>query len=131
MAYDAADGYVLLFGGVHSSVLGDTWEFHSGAWTQLSTSSSPPARWLASMVYDAADGYVLLFGGYDGTSRLADTSEVIGGDWTQLSKFSTPSTPIVVSTPPDAAVGTVMLFPATTFTRSSEDRRAGKEVSSR
>src|SRR5205807_277122 len=56
MAYDAADGYILLFGGAGNTVgiLGDTWEFHGGQWTQLSPASSPSPRQYPSMVYDAA-----------------------------------------------------------------------------
>src|SRR5438445_689575 len=60
MAYDAADGYVLLFGGVHPTVLCDacTWDFSAG--TQTSTFRSPPPPLRATMLVDDDAAYVLL-----------------------------------------------------------------------
>ncbi len=113
MAYDGADGYVLLFGGTNSSgqYVADTWKFQAGAWTQLSTSSSPPPRGYASMAYDAADGYVLLFGGASSTSYLGDTWKFQAGTWTQLSTSSSPSPRYgIASMAYDAADGYVLLF---------------------
>src|SRR5439155_27836 len=115
-AYDVADGYVLLFGGSNNiggtSVLGDTWEFHAGIWTQLSPTSSPSPRAGASMVYDAADGYVLLFVGVDGnnTAPLGDTWEFHAGAWTLLSPTSSPSPRDGASMVYDSADGYVLLF---------------------
>jgi len=115
-AYDVADGYVLLFGGSNNiggtSVLGDTWEFHAGIWTQLSPTSSPSPRAGASMVYDAADGYVLLFGGVDGnnTAPLGDTWEFHAGAWTQLFPSSSPSSHFFASMVYDEADQYVLLF---------------------
>ena len=44
MAYDAADGTVVLFGGQgRSGSLGDTWTWDGSAWTQAHPSTSPPA----------------------------------------------------------------------------------------
>ena len=38
MAWDAADGYVLLFGGVSASgVLSDTWTYVNGTWTNVTS----------------------------------------------------------------------------------------------
>src|SRR2546426_418399 len=114
MAYDEADGYVLLFGGSNNiggtSPLGDTWKFNAGVWTQLSPSTSPSPRVLASMVYDAANGYVLLFGGLDGNLYpLGDTWEFHAGTWTQLFPSTSPS-PRFASMAYDAADGYVLLF---------------------
>jgi hypothetical protein len=83
MAYDAADGYVLLFGGQNStSYLGDTWNFTQGNWTRLNVSTAPSNRSEASMVYDSGDGYVLLFGGTSGTRKAwGDTWSFKGGSW--------------------------------------------------
>jgi hypothetical protein len=71
IAYDAKDGYVLLFGGFAggSYVTGDTWEFSNGTWTNLSKqlASAPPARGSAQMGYDPTDSCVLLYGGFDYT----------------------------------------------------------------
>lgn len=85
MAYDAADDYVVLFGGYASASMfySDTWTFHAGKWTQLFPASHPPARAYASMVYDAKDGYILLFGGFNHSGKFGDTWTFRGGVWTQ------------------------------------------------
>jgi hypothetical protein len=64
IAYDAATGNVVLFGGHGSGVLGDTWVWDGSAWTQQHPAASPPARWGAAMAYDAATGNVVLFSGF-------------------------------------------------------------------
>src|SRR5256712_3828720 len=81
MAYDATDAHILLFGEVNTTaagftILGDTWKFQSGSWTQLFPAISPSPRASSSMAFDGNDGYVLLFGGEDviaGTSFQGDT----------------------------------------------------------
>src|SRR2546425_1168878 len=111
MAYDAADGYVLLFGGYnHTSFHGDTWEFNAGSWTQLFPSMSPPPRYYASMTYDTADGYVLLFGGGNSGGLLSDTWEFKAGTWTQLSPSVSPSPRESSSMAYDATDGHLLLF---------------------
>ncbi len=74
MAYDAATGNVVLFGGVNNTYLGDTWVWSGSTWTKQAPATSPPPRWSASMAYDAATGNVVLFGGNEG--------EPLGGTWT-------------------------------------------------
>jgi PKD domain/Galactose oxidase, central domain len=95
IAYDAADGYVVLFGGLNTAVgaLGDTWILRNGTWSNISsTAGTPPAaRFDASMAYDAANGYVVLFGGESASGFfLNDTWEFQAGRWSQLS----PSGPV-------------------------------------
>ena len=93
MAYDQADGYLLLFGGVGSSLYGDTWEFSAGKWTQLTGANSPGGRWDSGMTYDATDGYVFLFGGLGGTyglTALNDSWSYLGGAWTPISTSTAP-----------------------------------------
>ena len=65
MAYDAATGTVVLFGGDGSAParLGGTWTWDGTTWTKQHPATSPPARSGASMAYDAATGTVVLFGG--------------------------------------------------------------------
>ncbi|HZY69726.1 MAG TPA: PKD domain-containing protein [Thermoplasmata archaeon] len=64
MTYDAADGYVVLFGGYSNSLYGDTWTFNGTNWSKCpAQNGTPPAMNAANLVYDAADGYVLLTGG--------------------------------------------------------------------
>jgi galactose oxidase-like protein len=115
MAYDAKDGYVVLFGGSASdaSSLADTWEFKAGQWTELLPSVSPTARSDAGMVYDAKDGYLLLFGGYSSVTSsgyLSDTWKFVGGTWTQLSPSSSPTARADMGTAYDAKDGYVLLF---------------------
>lgn len=110
MVYDAADSYVVLFGGyTGSSYLSATWEFSGGQWTQLTPATAPPARSAAAMTYDAADGYVLMYGGYNG-GYLGDTWMFVGGQWSQLSPTSSPGPLDSASMAYDAADGYVVLF---------------------
>jgi Galactose oxidase, central domain len=65
MAYDAATGTVVLFGGccTLTSQFGDTWTWDGTTWTKQHPAASPTARDSAAMAYDAATGTVALFGG--------------------------------------------------------------------
>ncbi|MCI4362918.1 MAG: kelch motif-containing protein [Thermoplasmata archaeon] len=83
MTYDAADKYVVLFGGSNGSFLGDTWSFN-GFWTHLTPATSPSNRSAAAFAYDYKDGYALLFGGLGGSGRLGDTWKFLHGAWTHL-----------------------------------------------
>jgi galactose oxidase-like protein len=88
LAYDAADGYFVLFGGhENTSILGDTWVFRNGAWTNLTAtvSPSPGPRYYPAMAWDPAERAVVLFGGSDGTHSLSDTWFFAGGHWTNVS----------------------------------------------
>ena len=74
MAYDAATGNVVLFGGEQVGTssgipLTDTWTWNGTNWTELHPATSPTARYLAQMAYDPATGNVVLFGGTDGYSK--------------------------------------------------------------
>ena len=93
MAYDEADGYVLLFGGENASAyLGDTWNFTNGNWTRLNVSSGPANRSEASMTYDEADGYVLLFGGTSSVHKAwGDTWTFQAGHWTNVTASAGPA----------------------------------------
>lgn len=85
MAYDAARGVSVLFGGYLPT--DDTWESHDGTtWTQRSPSNRPAARAYAAMAYDSHRARTVLFGGI-GTSGVhyTDTWEWDGNDWLQLS----------------------------------------------
>ncbi len=88
MAYDARDGYVVMFGGTGAAgVLGDTWTFQYGRWTQVATTpaTAPSPRASAGLLYDAIDSRVILFGGAGLTGApLSDTWSFAGGVWTNL-----------------------------------------------
>ena len=122
MAYDAKDGYVLLFGGISPSgtALGDTWEFLNGNWTQLHPSTSPAARYGAMMTYDVADGYILLFGGQSGSTYYSDSWTFVGGSWTQL-VGSSPSARAFGGLAWDNKTGYTVLFGGTSGTAALGD----------
>ena len=61
MAYDAATGTVVLFGGNGNS--SGTWTWDGTTWTEQHPAVHPPARDFAAMAHDAATGTVVLFGG--------------------------------------------------------------------
>ena len=100
MVWDAADGFVLLFGGIDgASYLGDTWSFKGGKWTEIqsaqatagqctqlsngATVSCPVPRAAMGMAWDGFDDYVALFGGSNG-GDLGDSWKFSGGAWTEL-----------------------------------------------
>jgi PKD repeat protein len=97
MAYDAANGYLVLFGGetlpTHEP-LNDTWTFRAGVWTNItgSAGSAPSPRYGEAMTYDAADGYVILAGGQSPDyTQLTDIWEFHSGLWTELSATGLPA----------------------------------------
>ena len=76
MAYDAATGTAVLFGGTTNIAhveLGDTWTWDGTTWTQQHPATSPPHRLDASMAYDPATRTVVLFGGSSSRSTFGDT----------------------------------------------------------
>jgi PKD repeat protein len=84
MAYDAADGYIVLFGG-YTYAFGfsaETWELYSGQWWAVSPKNPPLARYIASMVYVPSLSGVLLFGGFNLDDNLVnDTWTFSNGAW--------------------------------------------------
>jgi len=113
MAYDARDGYSVLFGGggcQANKPCSDTWSFKGGKWRDLKPARAPSPRVQPSMVYDPADGYVLLFGGSTtagagkaGTT-YGDTWMFRGEKWTALK-----TSPI----PPARTAGAMAYNPST------------------
>jgi hypothetical protein len=121
MAYDEADGVVVLFGGQSTNltggviVLGGTWIYRAGTWENLTAqlSSVPAPRTDAAMVYDPVDGYVLLFGGAGGTggnTPLGDTWVFHDFTWTQLTPAASPPAARQPAVAWDEATGNVLLF---------------------
>ncbi|MFC4305183.1 cadherin-like beta sandwich domain-containing protein [Cohnella boryungensis] len=76
MAYDPVSGGLILFGGQgQSGVLGDTWLWKNGAWTQLTgLAQSPSPRAGAQMAYDGER--LVLFGGY----TLSGSTKIPNGE---------------------------------------------------
>lgn len=94
MTYDAADGYVVLFGGYSNSLFNDTWTFNGTNWTHLSTPVAPPKMNAPDMVYDPVDGYVMLTGGTTAISGVNGygfnaTWEFLAGTWTNITSTVT------------------------------------------
>src|SRR5437762_1501196 len=82
---------------------------HVVHWTQRSPSTSPPARFGATMAYDTARGNMLLFGGYDANQSYNDTWAWDGSNWAQLAPTTSPTSgsPSLTFAP---GVGKVVLF---------------------
>lgn len=93
MAYDAARGRTVLFGGWRTGVgnLGDTWEWDGSGWIRHTPAQSPPARSFHMMAFDQARGVTVLFGGI-GTSFFNDTWEWNGSNWQQVITAHSPPT---------------------------------------
>ena len=90
LAYDAVDGYAVLFGGYNDpTYFSDTWTYSAGVWTPISPAPSPYARAFAGFVWDAANGYALLLPGLGGSK---DTWGFVHGLWTPIAS-STPTGP--------------------------------------
>ena len=119
MTYDAADGYVLMFGGMDYTQTTHAWTyaFQDLNWSNLTPTLSvvPSPRYGAAMAYDAADHETILFGGCPDTTcqpAYGDTWAYAGGHWTDL-------TPTLMLSPParaeasmtyDAGDGMLLLF---------------------
>jgi hypothetical protein len=93
MAFDAASGQVVLFGGVgstSSAPLGDTWVWNGVTWKEVVTAHKPPARFLHTMAYDPVTQKVVMFGGDGGSKILNDTWIWNGSDWLPAPAQATP-----------------------------------------
>ncbi|MDE1821893.1 MAG: PKD domain-containing protein [Euryarchaeota archaeon] len=124
-AYDPVDGYAVLFGGCApmfitgfcGGMLGDTWKFTAGNWTQLSPGIAPSNRMAAGIAFDgAADRYVVLFGGQLGNNNRSagDTWRFSGGRWSNItSAVGAPPSPRSLEVDQmtwDTQAGAVLLF---------------------
>lgn len=84
-AYDAREGDIVLFGGTTAlGSLNDTWVFHNGSWSNVTSAVGPPNGG-GEMAYDAADGYILWVAGNGGTWTFSN------GSWTHLNPPTYPS----------------------------------------
>jgi hypothetical protein len=108
IAYDAARGKVMLFGGqeLFGAVLADTWEWDGSFWTPRMPATSPPARSGHALAYDTRRQRVVLFGG----GGRADTWEWSGSDWTQRLPRTSPPGRSGHAMTWDEARGRVVLF---------------------
>jgi hypothetical protein len=124
LTWDAADGYLLLFGGcaqhtvrgvnpdacANRGALNDTWAFRGGVWTPLNVSG--PNRFGShlgspALAYDAADGYAVLV-----ASNRAGTFtwKYAAGTWKNLTNRSAQPEGVGATLTYDAADGYVVFF---------------------
>lgn len=88
MAYDAARGVVVLFGGAGG--LRDTWEWDGETWRDVTPAGpSPQARSGARMTFDASTGRCVLFGGSGSGGNRQDTWEWDGSAWWDVTPAGT------------------------------------------
>jgi subtilisin family serine protease len=125
MAYDAARGQTVLFGG--RDPLGyydETWVWDGSTWTKLNPATKPPARIRSAMVYDSAREVVVLFGGVAGEPGgwyyANDTWEWDGTDWSQITTTSSPSPRWGMSMAFDSNRNVTVLFGGGTDSISTE-----------
>jgi PKD repeat protein len=110
MTWDAADRYVLLFGGRDGTTdFNDTWTFNGTAWTQINTTVAPPPMTSGRIAYDAADGYVWMYGGY---SIMAGAPASYNATWTYKAGSWTNITANVSGAPPDPHAVTYAAYDA-------------------
>jgi PKD repeat protein len=110
-AYDARDGYAVVFGGWNGSTfLNDTWSYAADAWTQLHPGAAPSPRSGASLAYDPVDRELLLFGGGNASATFGDTWSYAGGIWSELGTAVHPSARSGASMSFDSALGRVVLY---------------------
>jgi Galactose oxidase, central domain len=112
MAYDAANGTVVLFGGYGASgVLNDTWTWNGSDWSEQFPPVSPSPRHDAAMAYDASTSDVVLFGGQsDNGMLLNDTWTWNGSTWSEQAPGDSPPARIGASMAFDSEGSNVVLF---------------------
>jgi sugar lactone lactonase YvrE len=118
MAYDAAAGNIVLFGGANDSgvnssfnILNDTWVWNGTTWTEQFPTTSPSARSSSTMSYDAATGNMVLFGGANYYSVAFNDTWVWNGiTWTEESPAVSPPARSEAAMTYDAAAGNMVLF---------------------
>jgi len=113
MAYDAARGRVVLFGGydfITGLALDDTWEWDGNDWRAVTPVTSPPKRFGHAMAYDGARGRVVVFGGSGDLGELADTWEWDGSTWIARAPATSPPAREYGAMAYDAVRGRAVLF---------------------
>ncbi len=121
--FSAAEGLTVYGGGTNLSGLnltpvGDVWRYQSGAWTELTTTGTPPSlRLFVAYTYDSTRNRLVVYGGQPGdfvSPALVDLHalDVATGVWTQLSdgSGSAPSGRFSGSLVYDSAADRYLLF---------------------
>jgi len=114
VAYDAARGRTVLFGGHRAFVpMNDTWEWDGVNWTQRVPATSPPVRSMHGMCFDAVRQRVVLFGGFGSAAPLADTWEWDGVTWMQRAPAQSPAARYQIKMAWDVARARAVMFGGT------------------
>jgi len=119
VAFDAADGYVVLYGGFYGSTYryGDCWKFVGGRWSPIVV-ATPPGRESSTMAYDAAYRAVLLTGGGTAGTSYQDTWAFQGGTWNQLTTATPGIRGSAAMAYDDALAETILFSGACSFTNA-------------
>jgi hypothetical protein len=113
MAYDAARGASVLFGGTLFDAYGDasdTWEYRDGSWVETTPPTSPAARHAHALAYDSARGVTVLFGGSGSSELLGDTWEYRDGSWVETTPSTSPPARFAHALAYDSVRGVTVLF---------------------
>ena len=121
MAYDAARGRTVLFGGVGADGRhhDDTWEWDGAQWKSIAA-PGPAARARHGLVFDLARGVSLLFGGDTGNPSagqwtLSDETWTWNGTaWQKLDPAASPAARMAHALAYDSSRKRVVLFGGTT-----------------
>jgi hypothetical protein len=112
IAYDAARGQVVLFGGyppVGRDLLADTWTWDGTDWTEQHPTNNPPGSGCPGMSYDSARHQVVLSVPED-NPRTNQTWTWDGTDWTQQHPVTAPWAATAPSMAYDGARRRTVLF---------------------
>jgi hypothetical protein len=91
MAYDAARGEIMLFGGYsYGTYFHETWTWDGANWEQETPSTAPSGRIDAAIAYDPVHSRIVLFGGGADGPALTDTWAWNSHVWTQLHPNASP-----------------------------------------
>ncbi len=106
MAYDAASGQAILFGGYPTldGTTNQTWQWSGSAWVLLSPATNPPAEANAGMTYDPAAGLNVMY------TPDGETWSWNGSNWLQLAPPVSPPDRAFPSMTYDQAHGQIVLF---------------------
>jgi RHS repeat-associated protein/uncharacterized repeat protein (TIGR01451 family) len=128
MAWDPDLGKVVLYGGLGDGghrVLGDSWAWDGGTWSELHPSGSPGSVFGAAMTYDDTHHGLLLFGGSSEAAGLSGAGDVTwsfdGRSWRQLRPSSRPRGRIGAGMAYDTALGKIVLSMGTTLGPAAQD----------
>ncbi|MBI3890440.1 MAG: hypothetical protein HY303_02805 [Candidatus Wallbacteria bacterium] len=93
MAFDAARGRAVLFGGADATdqVLSDTWEWDGSSWHEMHPATSPVPDTGDVMAYDPVRKRIVLLADPQDASHTAKTWEWDGANWTDRTPASRPS----------------------------------------